>query len=164
MTVTEKGDNYYTADVMNVSLEKTTLKLLSKNDKVNLERAMSLNDRLGGHIVQGHVDGIGKIINVNKEPNKFEFEIEAEEKIIRLIVSGGSVALNGISLTVSDLFENSFKVSIIPTTLSETTFNDKKIGDFINIETDILGKYIDKYLNRDQKFKITEQFLIDNNF
>lgn len=164
MTVTEKGDNYYTADVMNVSLEKTTLKLLSKNDKVNLERAMSLNDRFGGHIVQGHVDGIGKIINVNKEPNKFEFEIEAKEKIIRLIVSGGSVALNGISLTVSDLFENSFKVSIIPMTLNETTFNEKKIGDFINIETDILGKYIDKYLNRDQKFKITEQFLIDNNF
>lgn len=164
MTVTEKGDNYYTADVMNVSLEKTTLKLLSKNDKVNLERAMSLNDRFGGHIVQGHVDGIGKIINVNKEPNKFEFEIEAKEKIIRLIVSGGSVALNGISLTVSDLFGNSFKVSIIPTTLNETTFNEKKIGDFINIETDILGKYIDKYLNRDQKFKITEQFLIDNNF
>lgn len=164
MTVTEKGDNYYTADVMNVSLKKTTLKLLSKNDKVNLERAMSLNDRFGGHIVQGHVDGIGKIINITKEPNKFDFEIEADEKIIRLIVSGGSVSLNGISLTVSDLFENSFKVSIIPTTLSETNFNDKKIGDFINIETDILGKYIDKYLNRDQKFKITEQFLIDNNF
>lgn len=158
------GDNFYTADVMNVSLKKTTLSLLSKNDKVNLERAMTLNDRFGGHIVQGHVDGIGKIINITKEPNKFEFEVQVDEKILRLIVSGGSVALNGISLTVSDLFEKSFKVSIIPTTLSETTFNEKKIGDFINIETDILGKYIDKYLNRDKKFKITEQFLIDNNF
>ena len=164
MTVTEIGDNFYKADVMNVSLKKTTIKLLSKNDMVNLERAMSSNDRFGGHIVQGHVDGIGKIINITKEPNKFEFEIEADEKIIRLIVSGGSVALNGISLTVSDLFEKSFKVSIIPTTLSETNLQEKRIGDFINIETDILGKYIYKYLNRDKKSKITEQFLIDNNF
>ncbi|MDO5015313.1 MAG: riboflavin synthase [Clostridia bacterium] len=164
LTVTSIGEDFYTADIMNVSLKKTSLKNLKRNDLVNLERAMKLGDRLDGHIVQGHVDGVGKIVNIEKSPNNYKIEINTDREILQFIVSGGSVALDGISLTVSDLFENSFQVSIIPTTLKDTSLMLKKIGDFLNIETDILGKYINKFVNPKKKFEITEKFLRENNF
>lgn len=168
LTVTELSSNYFKAQLMKESLLKTNFSSYSLNDKVNLERALQANSRLDGHIVQGHVDGVGLIKQIINENNNLEIIIQTSEDILKYIIEKGSVCLDGISLTVSEVTREWFKVSIIPTTLKETALINKKKGDYLNIETDILGRYIYKMFNKNEenskKSNITRNFLLENGF
>ena len=146
------------------TINSTNFKNLKPLDNLNLERALSPNKRLDGHIVQGHIDGIGEIINILNSGNEIIYKIKFESDNFKYIVPKGSIALDGISLTVSKVYKNYFEVSIIPTTIAETNLKYKKIGDKINIETDIIGRYIYSFVNKKNKSKITREFLIENGF
>jgi riboflavin synthase len=131
------------------TMRKTNLGSLRVGEKVNLERALRLGDRLGGHIVTGHIDGTGKVFDRLEEDNAIWLEITASSDILKYIVQKGSVALDGTSLTIADIGDKSFKVSLIPLTAEMTNLKNKKYGDVINIECDIMGKYVEKLLNKD---------------
>ena len=143
---TIKGDEF-TADVMAETLRKSSLGQLKPGSKVNLERALSPTGRFGGHIVSGHIDGTGTVKSIKPEGNAMWVEIAAPASILRLIIMKGSIAIDGISLTVADLGDASFKVSVIPHTASETTLLDKKPGDTVNLENDVIGKYVERLLS-----------------
>ena len=165
LTVTEFDANSITVDVMNETLNKTYLGSMKKGDLVNLERAMPANGRFGGHIVSGHIDGIGIIRNITKDGISIWYSITADDKILSYIVEKGSIAIDGISLTVAYINEEIFKVSVIPHTQDNTTLLSKNIGDKVNLENDIVGKYIEKlYKPKKKESKITEEFLIKNGF
>ncbi|MCI5726426.1 MAG: riboflavin synthase [Clostridium sp.] len=168
LTVNSFNEYEFAVDVMAETVRKTNLALLKAGSKVNLERAMQVGGRFGGHIVSGHVDGIGKVIDIKQEKNAVWVRIQAEKNIIDLIVNKGSVTLDGISLTVAKLEKDSFSVSIIPHTAKSTTILSKKINDVINIENDMIGKYVksfmDKVSEKNTKSKITTDFLSANGF
>ncbi|MDI6776551.1 MAG: riboflavin synthase [Syntrophales bacterium] len=147
LTVTTKSGRSFTADVSSETLARTNLKTLKTGDKVNLEKALRLADPLGGHIVLGHVDGIGKIQEKIMKSGSIQFGVEIDEKLMRYIVEKGSLAVDGVSLTVNRCKKNRFYVNIIPHTARVTTLGLKKVSDIVNIETDILGKYVEKLLN-----------------
>ncbi len=165
LTVTAFGPDYFMVDVMPETIRQTNFNTLKPGSPVNLERALRLTDRLGGHIVSGHIDGTGKIIRRWEEDNAVWFKISASVSILRYIVDKGSVALDGISLTVTTTDANSFNVSIIPHTQGITTLENKKTGDILNIECDIIAKYIEKLqqINIPGK-KIDMDFLAKNDF
>jgi len=165
LTVTNLGECWFCADVMPETISKTNFEKLTNNDNVNLERALMVNGRLGGHIVTGHIDGTGIIENIKKEENAIVFTIKASNDILKYIVNKGSVALDGTSLTVVTVNNQNFIVSIIPHTASKTIIGRKNIGDKINIECDILAKYVEKSLeNKKNAHSITEQMLAENGF
>ncbi len=145
LTVTETSDNTHTVTAVKETLEKSSLKSFSVNDLINLERAMKLGERLDGHLVQGHVDGVAKCIGVSVNDGswiyKFEFDIKSE----MLLIEKGSICINGVSLTVFDIAENTFKVTIIPYTHENTSFKKLKEGDIVNIEFDMIGKYLARF-------------------
>jgi len=143
--ITTRG---FCADVMPLTLVSTNLYQLSPGSKVNLERALKLGDRLGGHMVQGHVDGTGTIRDVCKSSGFSTYFITTDSKLLRYIVLKGSISIDGISLTIQGVEDSGFCVGIIPTTLMTTTLKDKKQGDIVNIETDILGKYVDRLMQK----------------
>lgn len=147
LTVKEYGPDYYKADLMKESLDKTKFSPAILGKYVNLERALRFSDRLDGHIVQGHVDGIGKLIGINKNVYRFK----TDRKICKYIVNKGSVCIDGISLTVSAESVQTFEVSLIPETIANTNFKYKKIGDAVNIETDIIGRFVEKLYKNDSK-------------
>lgn len=155
--------NTFSVFCMKESLRRTNLDYLKIGNKVNLERAMILGQRLDGHIVQGHIDDIGKIKEIKEECGAKVFEIEYDTKYI---IEKGSVALNGISLTISKVGKNSFCVSIIPQTLEKTNLKFLKSGDFVNIENDMFAKYVEKFLSAkdNKKEKISLEFLRENGF
>ncbi len=165
LTVTSFGHDHFIVDVMPETLRRTSLNTLNSGSPVNLERALRLSDRLGGHLVSGHIDGTGKIIRRWDEDNAVWFNISADASILRYIVEKGSVALDGISLTVATVDSRTFSVSVIPHTSEVTTILVKKSGDLLNIECDIIAKYIEK-LNApgDKGSKIDLEFLAKNNF
>lgn len=146
LTVTQMGNDFFCADVMAETLRRSSLGKLSKGDKVNLERAMPSDGRFGGHIVSGHIDGTGTICKIKVEGNATWIYINASKEILNLIVEKGSIAIDGISLTVASVSEKDFAVSIIPHTASETTLLDKKVGDCVNLENDVIGKYVQKLI------------------
>ncbi len=146
LTVTSMQSDGFTADVMPETLRYTNLGDLKTGDPVNLERAMAADGRFGGHMVAGHSDGTGSLTDIKKEGNAVWLTIGAAPELMRYIVAKGSVALDGVSLTVAETENNGFKVSIIPHTGSETTLLSKRIGSRINIENDIVGKYVEKLL------------------
>jgi len=165
LTVTEIGSNFYKAEVMVETINSTNFKDLKKGDKLNLERALSPTKRLDGHIVQGHVDGVGEIINIVNNNREVVYRIKFEGENSKYIVEKGSIALDGISLTVSKVCKDYFEVSIIPTTVLETILSNKKVGEKINIETDIIGRYVYSFLNvSNKKESITLDFLRENGF
>lgn len=167
LTVVNFSNDDFTADVMPETLRKTNLKNILKGTKVNLERAMPLNGRFGGHIVSGHIDGVGKIINFKNEDNAVWITIETEKNILKYIVQKGSIAIDGISLTVAYIDDKIFKVSIIPHTGEETILLNKKEGDIVNLENDIISKYVEKLLNfnsKDKQSNIDMDFLIKCGF
>jgi riboflavin synthase len=168
LTVTDIGKNYFYADVMGETVRRSNLGTLKKGDKVNLERAMAANSRFGGHIVSGHIDGKGKITSYEKEGNAVWITIDAGKEVLKYIVEKGSIAIDGISLTVAYVDDRKFKVSIIPHTSEETTLLKKKIGEEVNLECDVIGKYVEKLLGfnkkNDEKKSITMDFLINNGF
>ena len=164
LTVTEIAENFFAADVMPETFRKTSLSELHTGGIVNLERALKISDRFGGHIVAGHVDGTGKILNFNADGNAIFIKISAEKNLLRQIAAKGSVALDGISLTVVDAGEENFSVSMIPHTREVTNFKSKRVGNLVNIETDVLAKYIDRLINFKDAPTLTKNFLLDNGF
>lgn len=164
LTVTELGDDYYKAEVMVETINSTNFKTLILGEPLNLERALSPSKRLDGHIVQGHVDGVGEIINILKRGHEIVYRIKFDSDNFKYIAEKGSIALDGISLTVSKVGENYFEVSIIPTTIADTNLASKKLGEKINIETDIIGRYVYNFVNTKKTSKITKNFLLENGF
>ena len=169
LTVTSISDKSFTADVMAETLRRSNLGQLRTGDQVNLERAMSAEGRFGGHIVSGHIDGTGTISFMEKEGNATWVYIRTSAGILALIVEKGSVAIDGISLTVAKVGGEDFAVSIIPHTSFHTTLLKKKPGDMVNLENDIVGKYVQRLLGQPQqetmhKSRITEEFLRENGF
>lgn len=149
LTVTSFKGHQFVADVMPESIKMTTLANIKTGDSVNLERAMVANGRLGGHIVAGHVDGIGRIREIQKNDNSFIFTIEADKSIMDYVIYKGSIAIDGASLTVSKRTDTFFQVSIIPHTIKETILSKAGIGSLVNLETDITGRYIRHFMNLD---------------
>lgn len=164
LTVTSLEETSYTADVMAETLRRSSLGELSKGSKVNLERAMQLNGRFGGHIVSGHIDGTGTIISTKKEGNATWVEVGTSPEILRFIIQKGSITIDGISLTVAKLTDKSFSVSIIPHTGSETTLLTKKIGSTVNLENDIVGKYVERFTSAPTKKEVSYETLLENGF
>lgn len=164
LTISNFDDDSFTADVMPETLRRTSLFDSKENVKVNLERALTLSSRLGGHIVSGHIDGVGEIISLTEDKNALLMKIKAEQKLLRQIVEKGSVALDGISLTVASVNKSDFTVSLIPHTREITNLKHKKTGSLINIETDIIGKYVEKLLGKNNNERITKDFLAENGF
>lgn len=146
LTVTSLGSSSFTADVMAETLRRSSLGSLSVGNGVNLERAMAADGRFGGHLVSGHIDGTGTISKMQKEENAVWVHIQANSEILNLIVEKGSIAIDGISLTVAGVSDSEFSVSVIPHTAKETTLLSKKAGDTVNLENDIIGKYVQKLL------------------
>lgn len=167
LTVTAFGLNNFEVDVMAETMRSTNLGMLKPGEEINLERAMQLTDRLGGHMVSGHIDGVGKIIAIRKEDIATWIDIEASENITDYIIYKGSVAINGVSLTVSGMHAKGFSVSIIPFTGAKTTLLTKKPGDTVNIECDLVAKYIKKFISpttQMQNKKLDNNFLKEHGF
>ena len=167
LTVTGIHDNTFTADVMHETLNRSSLGKLVSGSAVNLERAMAADGRFGGHIVSGHIDGTGKVAAITKDDNAIWYQIKTDSGILKYIVEKGSVAIDGISLTVAKTDSQSFSVSIIPHTAKETTLSLKRCGDVVNLENDIVGKYIEKFLalrEEEPQTGITREFLLKNGF
>ena len=160
LTVVDFGENFFAADVMPETLRKTSL--VDKN--FNLERALKVGDRFGGHIVSGHIDGVGKILSIRPEGNALLIDVAAENFLLRQIAAKGSVALDGISLTVVEAGKENFSVSMIPHTREVTNFQFKRVGSFVNIETDIFAKYIERLLNFKETPALDKNFLEENGF
>lgn len=168
LTVTSITADGFTADVMPETLRRSNLGRLRSGDTVDLERAMAANGRFGGHIVSGHIDGVGQIIENQNEGNAVWVRIQASKEILKLIVEKGSIAVDGISLTVAEVGSTDFKVSVIPHTGSETILLTKRPGEQVNLENDIIGKYIRRLMQPEssslQKSRITAEFLSQNGF
>ncbi len=151
LTVVSVENDSFTVQAVKESLNLSTLNNLKIMDKVNLEPAMKVSDKLGGHIVQGHVDAKGKIIRVINNINGTEFTIDYPSKFRKYIVHKGSICIDGVSLTIAEVNDSFFRLSIIPHTLKRTTAEDWRIGREVNIETDIIGRYIENMLKNDDK-------------
>ncbi|MGL4388505.1 MAG: riboflavin synthase [Brevinema sp.] len=167
LTVTHMTRDSFSVDVMPETMKISNLKHLKISDKVNLERALSLKKRLGGHFVSGHADGVGSIKSIQKNDNAFLIKINTDPSILKYIIHRGSITIDGISLTVCDLEEDDFSVSIIPHTFAYTTLNFKKVGDLVNLENDMIAKYIERLLTFDDqtsKKNLTIDFLKENGF
>jgi len=166
LTVTEKRGQAIGVDLSPETLQKTTLGELREGDQVNLERALRLSDRLGGHIVTGHTDGIGVIIGRREEGNFLHVRIQIPKFAAQYVVQKGSIAIDGISLTVNESKGEEIDITLIPYTLEKTTLIHKKIGDRVNVEADILGKYVEKMLKQeDDKLKgVDLSFLKEHGF
>jgi len=160
LTVTASGHDSFTVDVMPETMRKTNLGTLKPGKRVNLERALQLSSRLGGHLVSGHIDGTGIIRQIKKEENAVWITVKADPEILRYLIPEGSVCLDGISLTVVHAGGVSFDVSLIPHTMAVTTLRDKKPGDTLNIECDMVAKYIEKIAgNTGPGSRISREFL-----
>lgn len=167
LTIKKLGAEYFIADCMYETIKRTNLKRLKNKDIVNLEKSITLSTPLGGHLVTGDVDCEGIIKSINIEGIAKIYEIEISEKYIKYVIEKGRVTIDGASLTVIDVKNMSFSVSLIPHTQEMISLRKKNIGDFVNIETDIIGKYIERFLKFDKSWKkseITEEFLLKNGF
>lgn len=147
LTVTSLDSTYFSADIMFETLKKTNLGELRIGSTVNLERAMGIDSRFGGHIVSGHIDGVGKIVSIKKEEIAFVYTVRTQENLLRYVIEKGSIAIDGISLTVVSVDKFTFTVSIIPHTAKETILSQKKEGDTVNLEMDVVGKYVEKLIS-----------------
>lgn len=168
LTVTFFDSTVFQADVMNETLNRSSLGELTTGSPVNLERAMSANGRFGGHIVSGHIDGTGVISDIRNDGIAVWYTVSADTSLLRYVVEKGSIAIDGISLTVAKVTENNFSVSVIPHTAEVTILSTKKKGSIVNLETDIIGKYVEKLFRQEniteKKSGITLDFLAKNGF
>ncbi len=168
LTVTFFDSTVFQADVMNETLNRSSLGELTTGSPVNLERAMSANGRFGGHIVSGHIDGTGVISDIRNDGIAVWYTVSADSSLLRYVVEKGSIAIDGISLTVAKVTENNFSVSVIPHTAEVTILSTKKKGSIVNLETDIIGKYVEKLFRQEnsteKKSGITLDFLAKNGF
>lgn len=164
-TVVEKSENTFTANVSDETLKVTNFSTLKKGEKVNLERALTLNERIGGHLVLGHVESVAKMTFCQKNADFYTMKFEVTEDSSRYIIKKGSVTINGISLTVAEIQGKIIEIAVIPHTFKNTNLSKLKIGDTVNIETDIFAKYIEKFLlNKKTTSIISEDFLKENGF
>lgn len=165
LTVKAFSQGGFTADVMHETFNRSSLGSLQTGSPVNLERAMPSNGRFGGHIVSGHIDGIGTVSAIQKDDNAVWYTIQTAPGILRYIVEKGSVAIDGISLTVAAVERDCFRVSIIPHTASITTLSNRRVGDTVNLENDCIGKYVERLMGIQQsKHNITADFLTKYGF
>ncbi len=146
LTVTKILADGFEADVMAETVRRSSLKTMREGSVVNLERAMACDGRFGGHIVSGHIDGVGEIVSIRPEGNAIWYQIRTKEEILRYIVSKGSIAIDGISLTVAAVEEDTFLVSVIPHTRSQTALKERSVGGVVNLENDVIGKYVERLL------------------
>lgn len=163
LTVSGLSSGSFSADVMHETLNRSSLKQLGTGSRVNLERAMPADGRFGGHIVTGHVDGVGTVVKIRRDDTAIWYTVQAGPEIMRHIVQKGSIALDGISLTVAQLLPDGFAISAIPHTVAQTVLQDRAQGDLVNLETDIIGKYVEKLLGEgpsgQPKSRIDKEFL-----
>lgn len=165
LTVTAFSQGVFTADVMHETFNRSSLGSLQTGSPVNLERAMPSNGRFGGHIVSGHIDGTGTVSAIQKDDNAVWYTIKTAPGILRYIVEKGSVAIDGISLTVAAVERDCFSISIIPHTASITTLSNRRVGDTVNLENDCIGKYVERLMGIQQsKHNITADFLTKYGF
>lgn len=170
LTLTNMSESSYECDVMAETLRRSNLGALKAGDRVNLERALAVGSRLGGHIVSGHIDGRGRIVSMEREDNAVWVTIGAEKEILRYIIEKGSIAIDGISLTVAYVDDKVFRISMIPHTGEATTLLSKKVGDSVNLENDLIGKYVEKLLftkreeKKEEKEEVTLDFLSEYGF
>lgn len=165
LTVTKLGSNQFSADVMPETMHRSSLGILKPGDRVNLERALCLNSRLGGHLVAGHVDGVGKIIDKKRDDNAIWLTVSASSDILHYIIEKGSITIDGVSLTVAYVDRSVFKVSIIPHTQEETTLISKQVGAVVNLENDMIAKYVEKLLGaHNPEGGLSLEFLQANGF
>lgn len=175
LTATDISNHGYSMDVMHETLNRTNLGGLRGGSRVNLERAMPADGRFGGHIVAGHIDGTGRIVSMEKDDNAVWITISTEASVLKYIINKGSITIDGVSLTVARLDSGSFAVSIIPHTAANTILLEKKPGDTVNLETDMVGKYVEKLLacgvvpgeepaEEKKQSGITMEFLMENGF
>lgn len=170
LTVSHFKGKIFEADVMSETLSRSSLGNLKVGSSVNLERAMAANGRFGGHIVSGHIDGVGSIFKMQRDDNAVWIGIKTDMKLSRYIIEKGSIAIDGISLTVARESEGEFWVSIIPHTGAETTLLKKQLGDIVNLENDVIGKYVERFVNYKAKegiiktSTITRDFLVKSGF
>ncbi len=166
LTVTELFSDSFKADVMHETLDRSALAKLVCGSRVNLERAMPADGRFGGHIVAGHVDGVGRITRIRRDDTAVWYTVEADSGVLRYVVEKGSVALDGISLTVADVTSKNFSISAIPHTVRQTVLHERREGDLVNVETDVVGKYIEKLMRTtpQKESVITRAFLTEHGF
>ncbi|MEH7455942.1 riboflavin synthase [Bacillus sp. JJ1127] len=166
LTVTSFTASSFTVDAMPETMKSTSLCMLKPRSKVNLERAMAANGRFGGHFVTGHIDGVGTIVSKKQHFNAIYYKIGIPNDLLRYCLQKGSVAVDGTSLTIFDIDESSITISLIPHTVSESIIGEKVAGDIVNIECDMIGKYIEHFISKPAKrgSSVTESFLQENGF
>jgi riboflavin synthase len=168
LTVVEMGSDYFSADASLETLDRTTLGKLRAGSRVNLERALGVGERLGGHMVQGHVDGTGELLSVKEEGNAYRIRFRFDRELGRYIAMKGSITVDGISLTVAALGDDWFEVAIIPHTWRETTLRDLKKGDRVNLEVDVLAKYVERLMQHEKATaatgNLTMEYLIERGY
>jgi len=171
LTVVSYDLTGFSADVMPETMSRTSFESLGAGSRVNLERALRVGDRMGGHMVSGHVDGLGEVVGKKEDDNAIWISIAAPKNILKYVVEKGSIAIDGISLTVAYVDDKTFKVSIIPLTRDDTTLTSKKQGEKVNLECDMTAKYIEKFMfykeeesSRSEKMDISMNFLKENGF
>lgn len=168
LTAVELGDGYFCADVSNETLSRTTLQQARTGTPVNLELALMPTSRLGGHIVSGHVDGIGKVVEKKPDGRSIRFKFQAPDNLAKYIAEKGSICINGISLTVNSVDGGFFSVNIVPHTLQETTLGHTESGDQVNLEVDLLARYLERLLQGDAAARgqgsVTEALLANAGF
>jgi len=164
LTVVEKTGDSVAVDASSETVEKTTFREMREGDEVNLELAMKLSDRLGGHIVTGHVDAVGTLVERRNEREFVHLRIQVPKSVSRYVVPKGSIAVDGISLTVNVCDGDEIQMTVIPYTLEKTTLINKRVGDRVNLEADVLGKYVEKLMEGRESGKVTVSFLREHGF
>ncbi|AMB94538.1 riboflavin synthase [Aerococcus sanguinicola] len=164
LTVTDFDQSSFTVDVMPQTWQMTALAQLDRGSAVNLERAMAASDRLGGHFVSGHIDGKAQLQAIRPQGNAVLYDFRAGKDLLDDMVNQGSVAIDGISLTLVQVDQQGFRVSIIPHTLDQTNLTQKKVGDWVNIETDMIGKYVKRFMAKAESSDLTEAYLREQGF
>ena len=164
LTVSRFDNKSFTADVMQVTIQKSNLGKCRAGEYVNMERALQLKSRLGGHLVSGHIDGTGKIMSITKNENAKIYKIQINSEQRKYMIAEGSICIDGISLTISELEQDHLTISIIPETMKNTILQYKKPGDTINIESDMLGKYLYNFLQKKSTKDISIDFLSENGY
>lgn len=168
LTVTDYSEESFSADVMHETMNRSSIGRQSRGGHVNLERALRADGRFGGHIVTGHVDGTGEIAAIQRDENAIRYKVAAEQKLLNGVVEKGSIAIDGISLTVTEVTKSHFSVSVIPHTIKHTILSQKKVGDIVNLETDYIGKYVAKFMGLEpvgtKQSNISTKFLAENGF